>query len=109
MAPAEPLMPLELAEDHQHHLHVPGSRRTAESRPMPLLERGMSRTSARTTESSASGLKARLGLAGVARRTLGIGLLLITVFLWTLSNFLASVSLRSPFVPSLVASSFGFY
>jgi len=29
---------------------------------------------------------------GVARRTLGIALLLLTVFLWTLSNFLASVS-----------------
>ena len=29
---------------------------------------------------------------GLARRTLGIVLLLITVFLWTASNFLASVS-----------------
>lgn len=35
-------------------------------------------------------LKARLGLAGVARRTLGIALLLVTVCLWTTSNFLAS-------------------
>lgn len=35
-------------------------------------------------------LTARLGLGGVARRTLGITLLLVTVFLWTLSNFLAS-------------------
>lgn len=35
-------------------------------------------------------LTARLGFAGVARRTLGIALLLVTVFLWTLSNFLAS-------------------
>ena len=31
------------------------------------------------------------GLNGVARRSLGIGLLLIVVFLWTASNFLASV------------------
>ncbi|KAI9045176.1 DMT family transporter [Aspergillus affinis] len=30
------------------------------------------------------------GLSGVARRSLGIGLLLIVVFLWTASNFLAS-------------------
>lgn len=37
------------------------------------------------------GWKARLGLGGVARRTLGFGLLMVTVFLWTLSNFLASV------------------
>lgn len=35
-------------------------------------------------------ITARLGLGGVARRTLGITLLLVTVFLWTLSNFLAS-------------------
>jgi len=31
-------------------------------------------------------------VGGVARRTLGIILLLTTVFLWTVSNFLASVS-----------------
>ncbi|KAG5926923.1 hypothetical protein E4U42_002799 [Claviceps africana] len=36
------------------------------------------------------GLRANLGLDGVARRTLGICLLLVTVFLWTVSNFLAS-------------------
>lgn len=36
------------------------------------------------------GLRAQLGLAGVARRTLGISLLLVTVCLWTTSNFLAS-------------------
>ncbi|QPG97226.1 hypothetical protein C2857_005988 [Epichloe festucae Fl1] len=36
------------------------------------------------------GLLAGLGLGGVARRTLGICLLLVTVLLWTLSNFLAS-------------------
>jgi hypothetical protein len=35
---------------------------------------------------------AGLGLPGMARRTLGILLLLVTVFLWTGSNFLASVS-----------------
>ena len=31
-------------------------------------------------------------LGGIARHTLGIGLLLITVVLWTASSFLASVS-----------------
>lgn len=36
--------------------------------------------------------RAGLGVKGVARRTLGIFLLLITVVLWTGSNFLASVS-----------------
>ncbi len=38
-----------------------------------------------------SGWKARLGLGGIARRTLGIAFLLTTVFTWTLSNFLNSV------------------
>ncbi|QUC22621.1 uncharacterized protein UV8b_06862 [Ustilaginoidea virens] len=37
-----------------------------------------------------TGFWASMGLGGVARRTLGICLLLVTVFLWTLSNFLAS-------------------
>ncbi|KAL6878951.1 hypothetical protein J3F83DRAFT_711715 [Trichoderma novae-zelandiae] len=36
------------------------------------------------------GFREGLGLAGIARRTLGISFLLLTVFLWTLSNFLAS-------------------
>lgn len=36
------------------------------------------------------GLLASLGLGGFARRTLGTTLLLVTVFLWTTSNFLAS-------------------
>lgn len=40
----------------------------------------------------ASGFRASTGLHNVARRTLGIILLLITVILWTVSNFLASVS-----------------
>lgn len=43
-----------------------------------------------TSKSGIHALTAKLGLAGVARRTLGITLLLVTVFLWTLSNFLAS-------------------
>lgn len=51
------------------------------------------------SSSSRSGLRAKLGLMGVARRTLGIVLLLLTVFLWTVSNFLASVG-GSYFPPS---------
>ncbi|KUI64298.1 hypothetical protein VM1G_11104 [Cytospora mali] len=43
-----------------------------------------------TTANMKGGLRAKLGLGGVARRTLGISLLLVTVFLWTTSNFLAS-------------------
>jgi solute carrier family 35 protein F5 len=40
-----------------------------------------------------AGFRASIGLGSVARRTLGIFLLLVTVFLWTGSNFLASVSI----------------
>ncbi|KAG7288835.1 hypothetical protein NEMBOFW57_005194 [Staphylotrichum longicolle] len=51
-------------------------------------------SSAMTTDSRAttggSSIRERLGLGGVARRTLGIICLLVVVFLWTLSNFLAS-------------------
>lgn len=50
-----------------------------------------------TEESSpkVSGFRASTGLQNVARRTLGIILLLITVILWTVSNFLASVSVSA--------------
>ncbi|KAF4468975.1 integral membrane [Fusarium albosuccineum] len=36
------------------------------------------------------GWRAKLGLGGVARRTLGFALLMLTVFFWTLYNFIAS-------------------
>ncbi|PMB68700.1 putative vacuolar membrane protein [Beauveria bassiana] len=39
---------------------------------------------------SSKSLLAKIGLGGYARRTLGICLLIVVVFLWTLSNFLAS-------------------
>lgn len=44
---------------------------------------------------SSSGFRAGVGLENIARRTLGIILLLVTVFLWTASNFLASVSVNN--------------
>ncbi|KAL2135206.1 hypothetical protein VTI74DRAFT_9412 [Chaetomium olivicolor] len=42
------------------------------------------------SSTGSSSIRERLGLGGVARRPLGIALLLVVVFLWTLSNFLAS-------------------
>jgi hypothetical protein len=39
------------------------------------------------------GFRAGVGLENVARRTLGMVLLGVTVMLWTSSNFLASVSI----------------
>ncbi|KAK4219428.1 hypothetical protein QBC37DRAFT_135656 [Rhypophila decipiens] len=67
--------------------------RSADRISVQLLARTSSQSSLGGTSSRSSsnaGLRAKLGLGGVARRTLGITLLLLTVFLWTLSNFLAS-------------------
>ncbi|KAH7362522.1 hypothetical protein B0T11DRAFT_280938 [Plectosphaerella cucumerina] len=50
-------------------------------------------TALRRTKSNVSTFSAwrsKVGLGGVGRRTLGILCLLVTVFLWTLSNFMAS-------------------
>jgi solute carrier family 35, member F5 len=82
MAPIEPLIPGELAPDERTSRHMQPGR-------VQLLARG---TSQSQSTSPSSSLRARFGLLGVARRTLGITLLLITVLLWTVSNFLASVS-----------------
>ena len=91
MAPAEPLAPAELATDGDHDMYTTqsSSRRRSRSGSMQLLARGTSHS--RSASASGSGLRARLGLLGVARRTLGITLLLFTVLMWTVSNFLASV------------------
>lgn len=51
----------------------------------------LSRSSSLSTLKPPKGFRAGVGLKNVARRTLGIVLLLVTVFLWTASNFLASV------------------
>ncbi|KAK0615978.1 hypothetical protein B0T17DRAFT_362625 [Bombardia bombarda] len=71
------------------------SERSRSSRDGPrLLARGTApssrSSSAPATGNTGSSLRAKFGLLGVARRTLGISLLLVTVLLWTVSNFLAS-------------------
>ncbi|KAF9881268.1 vacuolar membrane protein [Colletotrichum karsti] len=83
MAPSEPIMPAAIAPEHDRH-----ARRSFSSADR-LSASVASTTRSRSTVRS-SGLQAKLGLAGVARRTLGISLLLVTVCLWTVSNFLAS-------------------
>ncbi|KAK4034889.1 hypothetical protein C8A01DRAFT_48831 [Parachaetomium inaequale] len=109
MAPIEPLLPGELAPDHTdtghtgHHDPSSSSRRRSHSvtaamlsaaEPEPPLSRSPSSAAmtsdSRTTTGGSRNIREKLGLGGVARRTLGIGLLLIVVFLWTLSNFMAS-------------------
>lgn len=93
MAPAEPMMPAELASPGAEY-HQVGTRRSTHSERG--IDMGASVTSSLrsmgTAASKGSSLRAKFGLMGVARRTLGIILLLVTVFLWTASNFLASVS-----------------
>ncbi|KAH7152133.1 hypothetical protein B0J13DRAFT_547692 [Dactylonectria estremocensis] len=44
----------------------------------------------RSGSAAKDGFRASLGLAGVGRRTLGIACLMVTVFFWTLYNFMAS-------------------
>lgn len=59
-----------------------------------LLERTTTGTSAAASTGSKNvGFRAGVGLENVARRTLGMVLLGVTVMLWTSSNFLASVSM----------------
>ncbi|KAI1335228.1 hypothetical protein F5Y15DRAFT_398565 [Xylariaceae sp. FL0016] len=80
MAPHEPLMASDLQPEHEIPLRRPSE---------PLEVEGDMTTS---FTSGRSGLSSRpkVGIWNMARRTLGITLLLVTVFLWTASNFLAS-------------------
>ena len=74
MSAQEPLVPPVMAEESASGLfeqHEPLLRVSASMKPQ--------------------GSRAGLKLSNVARRTLGIFLLLVTVFLWTASNFLSSV------------------
>ncbi|KAL2179148.1 uncharacterized protein P884DRAFT_196435 [Thermothelomyces heterothallicus CBS 202.75] len=60
------------------------------SRSLSAATTSDSRTTTGASTGSGSSMREKLGLGSIARRTLGITLLLIVVFLWTLSNFLAS-------------------
>jgi solute carrier family 35 protein F5 len=93
MAPAEPMMPVDLASPGLDY-HPIGNRRRSHSESENGIDMGASRGSIRSagTNGSKTSWRGKFGLLGMARRTLGIILLLLTVFLWTVSNFLASVS-----------------
>lgn len=89
MAPLEPLAgTAELAPEPE------SLRQNALSSSITSLRSAGALSASASTSARANGgihaLTARLGLGGVARRTLGITLLLVTVCLWTVSNFLAS-------------------
>lgn len=80
MTAQDPPMPPAIAEGF-----VFPRRRSSEHHDRPSMSSSRSALKPR-------GFRAGVGLQNVARRTLGIFLLLVTVFLWTSSNFLASVS-----------------
>ncbi|RDL39736.1 Multidrug resistance efflux transporter EmrE [Venustampulla echinocandica] len=77
MSAQEPLVPPTMAEELRFSAEQPSVQRRRVS--MASLEPVKS-----------NGFRAGMGLQNMARRTLGIILLLLTVFLWTASNFLAS-------------------
>ncbi|KAF6843798.1 vacuolar membrane protein [Colletotrichum musicola] len=82
MAPSEPMLPAAIAPDH--------GRAARRSFSVDTLSASVASTNRSRSTVRSTGWQAKLGLAGVARRTLGISLLLVTVLLWTVSNFLAS-------------------
>lgn len=101
MAPLEPLAGTAELAASTSSAPVPRQRSLSVSSHTAQAHLSASITSLRSTAPSSSSasasaptgihaLTARLGFGGVARRTLGIALLLVTVFLWTASNFLAS-------------------
>ncbi|MCJ1298699.1 hypothetical protein MMC08_001489 [Hypocenomyce scalaris] len=80
------------------YARVGGSRRSSSS---PSLQNSV----------SGSGILVKPSLLGLARRTLGITLLLVTVILWTTSNFLASTifaddSYSKPYFVTYINTSF---
>lgn len=88
MAPLEPLAAsAELCPEPEEM-----RRRSLSSGPLSSSITSLRASGTGGTRGAAAGggLLASLGLGGFARRTLGITLLLVTVFLWTTSNFLAS-------------------
>ncbi|RDW94925.1 vacuolar membrane protein [Coleophoma crateriformis] len=78
MSAHEPVVPVTMGADF-----------TLLDGPTPGQDEESSASPVRSSKSP-SGFRAGVGLENVARRTLGIILLLVTVFLWTASNFLAS-------------------
>ncbi|KAK8002536.1 hypothetical protein PG989_002255 [Apiospora arundinis] len=82
MAPVEPLMP----DSPGFEDDLPRQRT---SNSFELLE-DPSSTPNPLKRNNAPTAKRKSGIANVARRTLGLACLVVTVFLWTASNFLAS-------------------
>ncbi|KAI0122944.1 hypothetical protein BJ170DRAFT_118532 [Xylariales sp. AK1849] len=82
MAPAEPMLPAELAPEAE-------TLRTSFREPLMTPMEDMS-ASFSSRKSAQSNPRRKISYLNVARRTLGLTCLLVTVFLWTASNFLAS-------------------
>jgi solute carrier family 35, member F5 len=106
MAPSEPLLPAELQPEHaRQSLSLSDSGGDIDLSASIASVARSNRSNRSTHSKSGRGWRTKMGLGGVARRTLGIMLLLVTVFLWTASNFLASVS--APSRPQTEPDAFG--
>ena len=104
MAASEPGLALAVADDSNDPLmrdpdqHPPREpRRSLSSSPRsptspPARLSFSSRRSSQRGADHGLGISSKLLMGGMARKTLGILLLLVTVVLWTASSFLASVS-----------------
>lgn len=83
MAPSEPIVPAEIAPERSRRI-------SSEDLPSPALEDMSQSFATSRSATSATSSKRKSGIMNLARRTLGLACLLVTVFLWTASNFLAS-------------------
>lgn len=79
-----------------YHLADPAHLRSRLNRPLAHARANHPNPATMATPTDAPSPK----VFGIARRTLGIALLLVVVFLWTASNFLGSVRTPAP-APSL--------
>lgn len=87
-------------DDADSYNAVDRSSHSPSTASVELVARGRSSRSLSTSTTASKGSfrsKMPSWVTNMGRRTLGIVLLLVVVFLWTVSNFLASVSCASPY------------
>ena len=87
MSAQEPVVPLAMGEEFA----IP-RRRSSEHRDRGSMASHRASMASSRSALQPRGFRAGVGMQNLSRRLLGLILLLVTVFLWTGSNFLASVS-----------------
>ncbi len=103
----EPIIPADLAPERASFSRRASLASSRSLNAMASLHSSSLLSSSSPSAVVKSGFLMRVGLAGAARRTLGIILLMVTVCLWTVSNFLASVCRCSSFFCASVCGSVG--